>query len=654
MKCSTFTAFALALIGSACAQVKSKRYCDGTTGICYAGVTTSGVLFGIAIPDVQTAPFDTVLQITSPSYNGWVGFSWGGTMPYVPLTVGWMNKNANTTIYSSRMAFGLSLPQPYADAEYTCLKGTGYNATHWVLNVRCRGCSQWENTEGTLSGLDLTRESLTFAHGLATKAPAEPANNRSTFNVHNSFGRWSVDLNHGRNTDFNKLVEANLIDAKPPPISSTPVPTPTTTPPTSTPPTTPVPTNTGIPTSCASVSDFHSPLNTASGWKAVKVAGDLIQPRGLVFDTAGHLLVVQNGLGITAHTIGPDGCFTSTSTVIAQRNVNHGIVLSKDGKTLYASSATQVFAWDYDAKTATVGATSRIVISGMDNKGHVTRTVTISPNHPDLLIVSHGSNDNFDYEAGNIKTGRSCVKAFNITSAPTEGYNYASGGHQLGYGLRNGVGLAFDDNGMLWEVENSSDEIHRTVNGTSTDIHADNPADELNYLGDPSLPNTQWYGYPTCHTIWNPALITDTSFAIGDQFVLTPNNTFNDALCAAKSTPAKLALQAHSAPLDAAFIENSTSLLVSFHGSWNRSPSTGYKIVQIPFVAGAEGFAPQAMGMQGNGTTGYKEIMWAPDVTKCSTTACFRPVSFAKDGFGRLYVSSDSGGGGEILMLGRV
>jgi glucose/arabinose dehydrogenase len=187
---------------------------------------------------------------------------------------------------------------------------------------------------------------------------------------------------------------------------------------------------------------------TAKGWKAVKVAGDLTQPRGIVFDSAGNLLVVQNGLGITAHTIDSNGCLSSQTTVVSQRNLNHGIVLSHDGKTLYASSATQVYAWTYDAATRSVGPLSRIVIGGMDSKGHVTRTLAIPPKHPDLLVVSHGSNDNFDYDAGNMATGRSCVKVFDTTKIPVHGHDYPSGGYQMGYGLRNGVGLAFDANGM--------------------------------------------------------------------------------------------------------------------------------------------------------------------------------------------------------------
>ena len=84
----------------------------------------------------------------------------------------------------------------------------------------------------------------------------------------------------------------------------------------------------------------------------------------------------------------------------------------------------------------------------MDSRGHVTRTLIVPPKHPNLLLVSHGSNDNFDYGSADIKIGRSCVKVFDITKVQANGYGYATGGYQMGYGLRNEVGLAFDGNGM--------------------------------------------------------------------------------------------------------------------------------------------------------------------------------------------------------------
>jgi glucose/arabinose dehydrogenase len=202
----------------------------------------------------------------------------------------------------------------------------------------------------------------------------------------------------------------------------------------------------------------------------------------------------------------------------------------------------------------------------------------------------------------------------------------------------------------LWGVENASDEIHRTVNNKAVDIHTDNPADEINYLGDPSKENTQWYGYPTCYTVWQPDSITDRKFSVGDQFVLAPNETFSDDTCVKTAKPANLAFAAHSAPLDAAFSRNFTSLYVTFHGSWDRVPSTGYKVVEVPFGTGANGFGPKAAA---NSSTGYNDIFWSPEVEHCSTTQCFRPVSIAKDKFERMYITSDSGAEGEMILLGR-
>jgi hypothetical protein len=86
-------------------------------------------------------------------------------------------------------------------------------------------------------------------------------------------------------------------------------------------------------------------------------------------DTEGHLLVVQRGMGVSAHTLGADGCVTASKTVISQSDLNHGIAVSADGKMLYArycyarlrwhpltsfSSTQEVFSWSYDPVAMTV------------------------------------------------------------------------------------------------------------------------------------------------------------------------------------------------------------------------------------------------------------------------------------------------------------
>ena len=193
------------------------------------------------------------------------------------------------------------------------------------------------------------------------------------------------------------------------------------------------------------------------------------------------------------------------------------------------------------------------------------------------------------------------------------------------------------------------------VNGQSIDIHTNNPAEELNYIGDVTTPNDKWYGYPTCFTVWDPSEITDKTFSIGDQFVLAPNTTFNDASCIGQSTPPRLSFQAHSAPLDCKFNVNYTTLYVTFHGSWDRSPPTGYKLVAVPFSKGSNGsYAPTAPANSGSG---YTDIWWNSDITQCdstimSSTGCFRPVGMVFDSMGRLFVTSDAPAEGELFMLG--
>jgi glucose/arabinose dehydrogenase len=175
----------------------------------------------------------------------------------------------------------------------------------------------------------------------------------------------------------------------------------------------------------------------------------MITARGIVFDTAGNLLIVESGKGITVHTLASDGsgCIASSKTLIKQNNLNHGIYLN--GTALNASSMTTVWKWTYDPKAIAVGSTKTVVVTGMYNSGHPTRSLIISPNYPNLLIVSHGSNDNFDFPSRNVNIARSNIKVFDMNSIPTGGYNYVTGGHTPAYGLRNEVGPTFNPNNMF-------------------------------------------------------------------------------------------------------------------------------------------------------------------------------------------------------------
>ncbi|KAI1171987.1 soluble quino protein glucose dehydrogenase [Nemania sp. FL0916] len=401
------------------------------------------------------------------------------------------------------------------------------------------------------------------------------------------------------------------------------------------------------PSSCPGVPAPLYPYNTAPGWSSIKVADGLSGPRDLIFDNEKRLLVVEKFVGISQHTVDADGCFTSSRPLISNTGLNHGIVLSADGKTLYASSATSVFSYAYDQATGDVGPDETLIISGMNPEGHPTRTLIFPPHRADLLVVSHGSNGNLDLESMNSKVARAIVKVFNISSIPEGGYKYASDGWNAGYGLRNEVGLAFDGNNMLWGVENSADDLVRTVNGSTTDVHHTNPAEELNFIGDVTVPNNKWYGYPYCFTVWSPDVMTDRTFQVGDQFVQVPRANFTDDTCAKISVPPVLSFDAHTAPLDAKFDADFGNLFVTLHGSWDRQPPAGYKVVAVPFAQGRDGsYGPTAASWSSKGTI---DVFYPPDEGLCSDTTCLRPVGLVFDAAGRLYVTSD--GSGEVFLL---
>ncbi|KAI0148407.1 soluble quino protein glucose dehydrogenase [Xylariaceae sp. FL1272] len=376
-------------------------------------------------------------------------------------------------------------------------------------------------------------------------------------------------------------------------------------------------------------------------------------PRTIVFDPLGNILVLQAGNGVSVHTFGADGCINSTASLISNTGLNHGLSLTPDGKTLYASSTTTAWSWAYDATARQVSG-QKTVVTGMSPGGHSTRTVLVSPKNPNIVLVAVGSNANWDTAASSPATGRACVKSFDMSAVPTNGYSYNSGGTMFAFGLRNEVALAFDPNGHAWGAENSGDDFRRTVNGQATDIHIDNPAEELNYLGDPESPRTpNWFGYPTCFTVWEPELFKDTtSLTTGSQFVVSPNSTFSDTSCTGLSNPPRLSFPAHTAPITNVFDKNATNMYITFHGSWDRQPANGYFLVEVPFMQTEEGlYDPVAPA---DSKTGYKTILSAQNPGSCNAGNCWRPAGLAWDLMGeRLLFSSDNGVDGEIFVVSK-
>jgi glucose/arabinose dehydrogenase len=137
----------------------------------------------------------------------------------------------------------------------------------------------------------------------------------------------------------------------------------------------------------------------------------------------------------------------------------------------------------------------------------------------------------------------------------------------------------------------------------------------------------------------------------------TPNSTFKDSDCAQKATAPALTFQAHSAPIDSKFDPEYNNLYVTFHGSWNRNPTTGFKLVVVPFTKGTDGAYKPVAPVTSN--TGYQDVMTNTDVTKCAgngpslSSGCFRPAGLGFDSTGRLYMTSDVTSDAELWVLGK-
>lgn len=130
----------------------------------------------------------------------------------------------------------------------------------------------------------------------------------------------------------------------------------------------------------------------------------------------------------------------------------------------------------------------------MSQPGHNTRTVLVSTHNPDILYVSRGSSGNIDEAAADPASGRSTIKAYDLNSVPDGGYDQASQGEMIAYGVRNEVGMVEDGAGILWGVENSADDATRTHEGQQpVDIHNSNPGEALHSCeGDISNRGLVW------------------------------------------------------------------------------------------------------------------------------------------------------------------
>lgn len=359
-----------------------------------------------------------------------------------------------------------------------------------------------------------------------------------------------------------------------------------------------------------------------TGYCAYVWASNLIHPRGIVVDAHGDLLVSDSGQIVLLYDDDGNGVSDAAERIVlrTQAELNHGIALN--GGFVYASTPTTVYRWPYAGDRQVLGE-PQTVVTGIPNGGHVTRTLQFD--EQGRLYVSIGSGGNVDADSSRARIIRYAASALGSTSTFEDGELFADG-------LRNEVGLTMDSRGRIWGVENGRDDLMRGDLGG--DIHQDNPGEELNLFLEQNA--GRFYGYPYC---WSEFNLPDTGSGPGTQWADPDNTTHDDAWCqnTANVIQPVLVMQAHSAPLDVKFYSGSSfpidakgDAFITFHGSWDRNPATGYKVVRVPF--GDDGMpAGDPVPLLESANPGDMDSYWP-----------HRPVGLAVGKSGQLFVSSDA------------
>jgi len=340
-----------------------------------------------------------------------------------------------------------------------------------------------------------------------------------------------------------------------------------------------------------------TPLNLATtpqGYCAFTWATDLGAPRGIFVDTNGDVLVVdQRSSRIIV--LWEDASQRLQRTVLYTGNgINHAITIHD--RHLYASSPTTVFRWPYNVGNRTNLGNPVVVIRNVPCCHHTTRALVFDSDG--VLYVQSGSNANVDPDSSH-----SQIRTFKLTGTNLDW----STGVVFADGLRNEVGIRFDNEGKLWGVENGVDDLNRPDLGG--DIHQDNPSEELNLFARAGL----FYGYPYCWSEYK--LLNNKSHPIGSQWAqpeFMNDGKHNDDWCqnAANVVPPAYNLPPHTAPLDIFFYYGGTfpnlkgNAFVTLHGSWDRTVPAGYKVLLIKFENGRPVSESNFLAYRGPGDTG--------------------------------------------------
>jgi glucose/arabinose dehydrogenase len=281
-------------------------------------------------------------------------------------------------------------------------------------------------------------------------------------------------------------------------------------------------------------------------------------------------------------------------TVFLQ-NLNSPFGMALMGNMLYVANTDSLMRFPYQKGITQITASGTKVLDlpGGTLNHHWTKNVIANPAGSKLYITV-GSNSNVAENGFDKEVGRALIMEFDIATGKVRPF---------ATGLRNPNGMAWQpQSGALWTVVNERDEI-------GNDLVPD-------YLT--SVKDGAFYGWP---------------YSYYGQHVDTRVKPQKPELVARAIKP-DYALGNHTASLGLAFYtaqlmpQYRGGALIGQHGSWNRKPHSGYKVIFVPFQNGQPSGQPQDV------LTGFLSDQGE---------ALGRPVGVEIDSSGAILVADDVG-----------
>ncbi|WP_295456137.1 sorbosone dehydrogenase family protein [uncultured Thiodictyon sp.] len=314
---------------------------------------------------------------------------------------------------------------------------------------------------------------------------------------------------------------------------------------------------------------------------------------GLVMKRAGAGVPSANRITLLRDTDG-DGVADQRSAFLQGLNSPFG--MAQVERTLYVANTDAVLGFSYvngDTHITAPGTQLVALPAGAINR-HWTKNLIASPDGA-KLYVTVGSNSNVAENGMAAEAGRAGIWEVDIKT----------GAHRIfASGLRNPNGLAWEHHsGALWTVVNERDEI-------GSDLVPD-------YLT--AVRDGAFYGWP---------------YSYYGQHVDTRVTPQQPELVARARVP-DYALGPHTASLGLASSAGTalpapftSGMFIGQHGSWNRRPHSGYKVIFVPFDRGKPSGVPIDV------LTGF---------LSADGNAFGRPVGVVLDPQGALLVADDGG-----------